>query len=81
MVDAVAGLGMPPVTATWKVLKTLVNVGRRLPVVDRFVDDLERETLLHFLRNADLDFFSKDSRVARLRLAEGASRARIVVRD
>ncbi len=62
---ALADIKLPPLPSAWGLVKLLISVGRKLPVLDRFIDDLEHD--LRPSRNDDVPFLSKIERVAELR--------------
>ncbi|KRR09980.1 hypothetical protein CQ12_06090 [Bradyrhizobium jicamae] len=64
---ALIDLTLFPVRSVWNLVNKIVAVGRRIPALDNFIDDLERDTLPQRFRNTDLDFLSKIERVAVLR--------------
>ena len=65
---AVADVSLFPVRSAWGLVKLIIELGRRLPTLDRFVDDLEHD--LKPSRNDDIHFLSKIERVAELRPLE-----------
>jgi len=64
---ALAGISLIPVRSMWGLVQSILSIGRRIPVIDAFVDDLEQELTPQRFRNEDLDFLSKIERVAQLR--------------
>lgn len=67
---AALDITLAPVRSVWNITKAVLRVGRKIPAIDNFMDDLERDTLPSRYRNSDLDFLSKIERVAELRLPE-----------
>ena len=62
---AVAGKALLPVRSAWGLVKLIIELGRRAPALDRFIDDLEHD--MKPSRNDDIHFLSKIERVAELR--------------
>jgi hypothetical protein len=56
-----------PVRSVWNLVQAVLRVGRRIPALDNFMDDLQEDLTPLHQSNSDLDFLSKIERVAQLR--------------
>lgn len=63
----VADVTLFPVRSAWGLVKTILDVGRRIPAIDNFIDDIEHDLTPKQFQNDDLDFLSKIERVAQIR--------------
>lgn len=70
---ALADASLLPLRSAWNLVKVLIALGRKIPALDRFIDDLEHD--LRPFRNDDIHFLSKIERVAELRLPKSDSTA------
>lgn len=69
---AVMDITLFPVRSAWNLVQAALRVGRRIPALDNFIDDLQHDMTPQQFRNSDLDFLSKIERVAELRLPDGS---------
>lgn len=63
---AIADVTLFPVRSAWGLVKAILDVGRKISVIDNFIDDLEHDLTPKRYQNDDLDFLSKIERVAEL---------------
>jgi hypothetical protein len=64
---AFADVTLFPVRSAWGLVKIILAAGRKIPAIDNFIDDLERDLVPRRFQNDDIDFLSKIERVAELR--------------
>lgn len=67
VVGLISSASIWPLKAMWNLLNGSLDLARRAPALDGFIDAIEQDLREQFGRNADLDFLSKVSRVAELR--------------